>query len=220
MIDTMLVMNETPHRVDPDHVLTIVVVAAYPSLRAGLGALLAAEPNLWVVEQSPAAILDGDTPMPAGPALLVVDQSGLDDGTAASVVRTAAADGLPVLWIGERSIPGAGDAAGGRLAPAADRETLIAAVWAVAAGLRVLDPRLPATTTAPASPDDTDPLSPREHEVLALVAAGHPNKAIARTLGISEHTVKFHVSALLGKLGATSRTEAVTLATRRGLLSL
>jgi DNA-binding CsgD family transcriptional regulator len=61
-------------------------------------------------------------------------------------------------------------------------------------------------------------LTAREREVLQLVAEGLPNKAIARQLGISEHTAKFHVGSLLGKLGAGSRTEAVTLATRRGIL--
>jgi two-component system, NarL family, nitrate/nitrite response regulator NarL len=61
-------------------------------------------------------------------------------------------------------------------------------------------------------------LTTREREVLQLVAEGLPNKAIARELGISEHTAKFHVGSLLGKLGAASRTEAVTLATRRGIL--
>ncbi|CAN0511629.1 unnamed protein product, partial [Phaeothamnion confervicola] len=63
-------------------------------------------------------------------------------------------------------------------------------------------------------------LVPREREVLGLVAAGLPNKAIAHELGISDHTVKFHVSSLLTKLGAASRTEAVTVATRMGVLSL
>ena len=65
-----------------------------------------------------------------------------------------------------------------------------------------------------------DPLSPRELQVLALVADGLPNKAIARELGISEHTAKFHVGSVLGKLGAGSRTEAVTLATRHGILAV
>jgi DNA-binding NarL/FixJ family response regulator len=57
-------------------------------------------------------------------------------------------------------------------------------------------------------------------EVLRLLAEGLPNKAIAHRLGISEHTVKFHVNALLGKLGAQSRTEAVVRATRLGLILL
>jgi DNA-binding CsgD family transcriptional regulator len=64
------------------------------------------------------------------------------------------------------------------------------------------------------------PVTAREREVLRLLADGLTNKAIARTLGISEHTAKFHVGALIAKLGAHSRTEAVTAAARRGLLSL
>ena len=63
-------------------------------------------------------------------------------------------------------------------------------------------------------------LTPRETEVLELMADGLTNKAIAQRLGISDHTVKFHVNAILGKLGAQSRTEAVVRATRLGLLFL
>jgi DNA-binding NarL/FixJ family response regulator len=63
-------------------------------------------------------------------------------------------------------------------------------------------------------------LTPRELEVLGLLAEGLPNKAIGLRLGISEHTVKFHVNAVLGKLGAQSRTEAVVRATRLGLILL
>ena len=63
-------------------------------------------------------------------------------------------------------------------------------------------------------------LTRRELEVLHLVAEGLPNKSIAVRLGISDHTVKFHVNAILSKLGAQSRTEAVTRATRMGLITL
>jgi DNA-binding NarL/FixJ family response regulator len=111
------------------------------------------------------------------------------------------------------------------ISPDAEAETLVAAIRAVAAGLRVIDGSLgdveanggTATTT---TREEGGPLSRREREVLGLVAAGLPNKAIARELGISDHTVKFHVSSLLTKLDAGSRTEAVTIATRRGILSL
>ena len=65
-----------------------------------------------------------------------------------------------------------------------------------------------------------EPLTAREREVLQLVAEGIPNKQIAQRLRISEHTVKFHVSAIMAKLNAASRTEAVTTAARRGLLLL
>jgi len=63
-------------------------------------------------------------------------------------------------------------------------------------------------------------LTPREHDVLALVAEGLPNKAIAAELGISDQTVKFHVAAIIGKLGAANRTDAVRRAVRRGLVTL
>jgi DNA-binding NarL/FixJ family response regulator len=65
-----------------------------------------------------------------------------------------------------------------------------------------------------------EPLTPRELDVLNLIALGLPNKAIADRLGISDQTVKFHVAAIIGKLGAANRTEAVRLAVRRGLIDL
>jgi DNA-binding NarL/FixJ family response regulator len=65
-----------------------------------------------------------------------------------------------------------------------------------------------------------EPLTPREVEVLELLAEGLPNKAIARRLGISDQTVKFHVASLSGKLGAVNRTDAVRRAVRRGLIAL
>jgi len=67
---------------------------------------------------------------------------------------------------------------------------------------------------------DVETLTAREHEVLALLAEGLPNKAIAHALGISDQTVKFHVAAIIGKLGATNRTDAVRRAIRRGLVAV
>jgi NarL family two-component system response regulator YdfI len=94
-----------------------------------------------------------------------------------------------------------------------------AAVHAVFAGLVVTAPEyLPET---PASSDDLlEPLSAREREVLDLVAEGLSNKLIAHQLNISEHTVKTHVASIFAKLGASSRTEAVSQAIRRGLVML
>jgi len=65
-----------------------------------------------------------------------------------------------------------------------------------------------------------DELTPREVEVLELLAEGLPNKAIGIRLKISDQTVKFHVASIIGKLGASNRTEAVRLAVRRGLISM
>ena len=65
-----------------------------------------------------------------------------------------------------------------------------------------------------------EPLTPREIEVLELLAEGLPNKGIAARLGLSDQTVKFHVAAIMGKLDASNRTDAVRRAVRRGLVSL
>jgi len=67
---------------------------------------------------------------------------------------------------------------------------------------------------------DVEPLTPRERDVLALLAEGRSNKSIADALGISDQTVKFHVASITGKLGAANRTEAVRRAVRRGLIVL
>ena len=65
-----------------------------------------------------------------------------------------------------------------------------------------------------------EPLTPREHDVLELLAEGLSNKGIAARLGISDQTVKFHVASICGKLGVANRTEAVRKALRRGLITL
>ena len=80
-----------------------------------------------------------------------------------------------------------------------------------AAANAVLRPRPPAAATV-------EHLTPREQEVLQLLAQGLPNKLIATRLGISDHTAKFHVNGILGKLGAQSRTEALAQAARLGLV--
>jgi len=100
---------------------------------------------------------------------------------------------------------------------------IVAAVEAAAAGLVVLHPdTVEALLPEPASPRvlpaSPEALTPREIEVLAMLAEGLGNKAIARRLGISEHTVKFHVGSIFSKLNASSRTEAVALGARQGLI--
>ena len=115
----------------------------------------------------------------------------------------------------------------------ASAEKIVAAVRAVASGLVAIDPcaggYLLSRNGARSTDDDlssggergaTEEVTAREREVLQLVAVGLPNKHIARRLAISEHTVKFHVAALLAKLGAGSRTEAVHRSARRGLIAL
>ena len=105
-------------------------------------------------------------------------------------------------------------------------DQLAAALQGAAAGLVVLHPaEIPAVYPA-ASPAShplaelPEPLTRREREVLQMLAAGLANKEIAARLNISDHTAKFHVAAILGKLGAATRTEAVALGIRRGLVLL
>lgn len=100
---------------------------------------------------------------------------------------------------------------------------LVAALRAVAQGLAVFEPTLSPVRVAPrasAPPTTPEALTPREREVLALLAEGLSNKAIADRLAISEHTAKFHVNAVLAKLGVQRRTEAVVRAARLGLVTL
>jgi NarL family two-component system response regulator YdfI len=99
---------------------------------------------------------------------------------------------------------------------------ILAAVDAVAAGLVAFHPDAlrRAPRPARAEPDPAEALTGREIEVLGMLAEGLGNKTIASRLGISSHTAKFHVASILSKLGAGSRTEAVTIAMRRGLVAI
>ncbi|GAC1346595.1 MAG: hypothetical protein NVSMB18_29270 [Acetobacteraceae bacterium] len=124
--------------------------------------------------------------------------------------QAAAPAELPVLRLGEH-----GDDV---LPPSLSPHQLDAALRAIAAGLRVSLPLPPAgfAEAEPARP----PLTPRELEILTCLGDGLSNKAVARRLGISAHTVKFHLEAVFAKLGATSRAEAVAKGLRRGLILL
>ena len=192
---------------------TVVIAAATPAARAGLRALLHEE-GIGVAAALPVEALPEALPMEI--ELLVIDR-GLQPGPLADLL--AAIDGAGLVLIGalphdlRESPPDAGPIAllGGDASGAA----IAAAVAAVAAGLRVVDPTLPVEEDPPQSD-----LTPRELEVLQHLAAGVTNKRLARDLAISENTVKFHVSAVLAKLGAESRTEAVAIAARRGLVAL
>lgn len=120
--------------------------------------------------------------------------------------------------------------AGGMLRPDATAEQIVQAIQSVASGLVILDSVLipqrfsmPRAAALALGADETmlvEPLTPRENEVLRLLADGLGNKEIASRLSISEHTIKFHIRSILGKLGASSRTEAVTRGLRSGLIEL
>jgi two-component system, NarL family, nitrate/nitrite response regulator NarL len=198
--------------------LRVLVVAASPALRAGLVTLLASDRLLDPMVAEMVELGDAGS----APSAIVVDYSA---GEPEEILTLAEAfPGSPLVMIGADPAsdgPGLSGAPVAYLPSDVDAAALAAAVHAAAVGLIVLDPTVAGATGIHAharTGDNAETLTTREREVLLLVAEGLPNKAIARELGISEHTAKFHVGSLLGKLGAASRTEAVTLATRRGIL--
>lgn len=202
-----------------------LIVAAYAPVRAGLAALLRATETICVQGELPeggetlARMLPGLTPdavlydtggsvegverllplltrMPEPPALVVLGDAPRRD--------------IPLLQA-DTHLPG-----WAYLARDADGETLALALTAAASGLVVQERRGHALTPAA----ENEVLTTRELEVLALMAQGLPNKVIAHRLGVTLHTAKFHVAQILSKLGAASRTEAVTLGARRGFVAL
>ena len=114
-------------------------------------------------------------------------------------------------------------ARGAPLRSDATAEELATAIAAARAGLLVLHPdALKSSTEARAARSriGATALTAREHEILEMIAEGMSNRIIANRLGISSQTVKFHVASILAKLGAGSRTEAVTFGLRQGLIAL
>jgi two-component system, NarL family, response regulator YdfI len=211
-------------------VIRVFIVAASPLARAGLENLLAAR-GLEIVGS--AASVDGVSSqlLDAEPEAILIDTSGeASESVLESLGESDLASEAALVVLVDHPSGSSAEAlrAGVRAVLPSDVSPgqLVAALQAAASGLVVLNPReldaaLPAS--APAShplAELAEPLTRREREVLQMLASGVGNKEIAAQLAISEHTVKFHVTSILGKLGAASRTEAVSLAIRLGLILL
>ena len=202
--------------------LQILLIADDPLARMGLALLLGAQPDGVVVGQLDSAQLaNGLADLDVTPDVVVWDVgwTALEalpvwEDLALPVVALVADGGqTAVIWSsGIRVL----------LRRELDPDRLWAAIQAAVHGLIVLDPALSDGLVTAVSPLTlaNEELTPREREVLQHLAKGLTNKAIAQNLGVSEHTIKFHVNALMSKLGAQSRTEAVVLATRQGLIIL
>ena len=211
-----------------DRSLRILIIAADTLTRAGLSAILATEPALQSVGQlQPTDDLDNAIAI-FQPDVLLWDigyeaEETMEVLSEFSQQTTAPAKPVVAL-LADTALASAVWQAGVRalLPRSAPVATLAAALRAAAANLVVLDPRSATSVLMPVNslPDSVEPLTAREREVLQLMAQGMPNKTIARELAISEHTVKFHVNAILSKFGAQSRTEAVVIASRAGLVLL
>ena len=198
--------------------VNVLVVGSDPLARAGLASLLAGEPRVAVAFDAAPDDLDEALRGRDIHALLI------DAGATAEGLRDL--EGAPPAVVLLQSETHAAEALGagarGVLLRDADGPQIAAALQAAAQGLTVLDSSLSSTllrSRAAAGPA-ADALTPRESEVLGLLALGMANKAIAGRLGISDHTAKFHVNAILAKLGAGSRSEAIVRAARLGLISL
>jgi len=190
----------------------VLLVDDHPFIRAGLRGMLDADPALEVVGEA----ADGEEAV-AQAAALAPDVVLMDlsmprlDGIAATTAILAAAPATRVLVLtsfGDRRRVQQALRAGaiGYLLKDSEPETVVAAVRSAAAGDVPVDPRV-AGALLPAPPRRPD-LSPREEEVLALIAEGFANKQIAHRLGIAERTVKVHVGNVFKRIGVADRTSA------------
>jgi two-component system nitrate/nitrite response regulator NarL len=199
--------------------LAAAIVAESALVRSGLSSILGTSPSIRVAyEATPSEARSLPT---EGVDLVVCD---IPDGTSAQAALECAPPGVPLLaLIGppERARELVRAGARGVISRDASSERLSAASIAVASGLCTLDERTLAELVSPKpaeSPQSS--LTPREHEVLELLAEGLSNKLIAVRLDISEHTAKFHVNSILDKMEADTRTDAVVRAARSGVLTL
>ena len=212
------------------HDLRLLVLADDPLARAGLAALLGQQAGCQVVGQAAADADLAAEVEAARPDAVIWD---LGWAPAAALERLAGQSvALPPVLVLLPDSAAAGSAlrawqagAAGLLRRNAAAAAMVAGAASIAAGQIVLDrdladdlllPPAPAPAAAPL----VEPLTGRETQVLQLLAEGLTNRAIAQQLAISEHTVKFHVNAILGKLDAQSRADAVMRATRLGLILL
>lgn len=208
--------------------LRILIVADNLLTRAGLAALLEQQAACQVIGQSSRSQILASVDL-YQPDLLLVDLGWQTQEMLKALAPLANAD-LPILALLNEEEDAEISLASllrfrlyGLVLNDNDADLLLKAIESVAAGLIVLDPALMnafnLSTTLP-SERLPEALTPREGEVLQLLAQGLTNKAIAHQLGITDHTVKFHVNALMGKLDAQSRTEVVIRASRAGLIIL
>jgi DNA-binding NarL/FixJ family response regulator len=206
-------------------VIRIVVVDDHPVVREGLIASLEDDPEFEVV--GAAGSIEEALPLVTARrpdvVLLDLELPGMD-GLAGIPVLTAANPDARILVLtayntDERVLGAIRGGARGYLLKGAPLGEIARAIRAVHAGETYLEPRIATKVVAELGPGRrAGTLSQREREVLRLIAGGQSNKQIARTLGITERTVKFHVTSVLNKLGAENRAHAVALAAHRALL--
>jgi DNA-binding NarL/FixJ family response regulator len=210
-------------------VIAVLVVARDEAARARLEAAVAGARGFRLVAGSPGAPLAREVAV-AQPDVALLDLETARIGPVAAALGGGAGVALVVLADAParalRETAASRDLVRAVLPRDATAAEIRAAIEAVAAGLVALHPdaldapgrAAPLPVTGRAAPDQS--LTDRELEVLMMMADGLGNKIIAARLGISSHTAKFHVASIMAKLGAGSRTEAVAIGMRRGLVAI
>ena len=213
--------------------IRVAVADDHPVVRAGLVAMLETQPDLSVVGEATSGLEALALVASSDPDVLLLDleMPGLDGVGVLLHLRDREARTRVIVFTvfdtDERIIAAVEAGAAGYLLKGSPRADVFAAVRTVAAGNSLLAPvaasallRRVRGEGAPGAGSGTPSLTPRERAVLGHLARGLGNKQIATALGISERTVKFHVSSIFSKLGAGNRTDAVTRAVQAGLITL
>ena len=209
----------------PDlRVLRVLIIAGDLLARAGLAANLANQPGLTVIGQIGLDPELGSSIEAYKPDALVWDL-GWDMDSSLNLLAGRPAESPPVLALlpdSSRAPDAWAAGALGLMLRHAGPDRIYSALLSMQQGLAVMDPDLAISVPVLRNPvpGPGQVLTPREMQALKLLAESLSNKTIADRLGISENTVKFHINSIMGKLGAQSRTEAVALAVRAGLILL
>ena len=209
--------------------IRLLLVDDHPVVRDGLKAILSTQPDFEVVGEAGDGLTAVSLAQTLNPDLILLDleMPELDGVETLHHLRQENAQVRVIVFTAfdtdERIVTAVQAGARGYLLKGVPRQELFSAIRIVHQGGSLLQPIIASKLMQHVSQEAqtmVEPLTPREKEVLDHLAQGLQNKEIAIKLVISERTVKFHVSAILAKLNATNRTEAVSIAAQQGLISI
>lgn len=206
--------------------IRILVADDHPVVREGLVLMLGTQPDFDVIGQAATGKETVDQACALTPDVLLLDleMPDMDGVSALQQIRIRCPDVHVLVFTAfdtdERIIKAVQAGAKGYLLKGAPRQELFNAIRVIAGGGSLLQPVIASKLMQHLSAPQQDTLTEREQDVLRLMGQGKANKEIASELVVTERTVKFHISSILRKLDVTNRTEAVTVALQRGLITL